>query len=194
MDFPADKRVWTIDDQYLFGHAFLVAPVTEFKARSRKVYLPQGTLWYDFYSGQATPGGQEIDAAAPYERMPLFVRAGAIVPVGPAIQSTAEIRADQPITLLVYTGANGSFSLYEDDGVSRQHRNGAFTRIPIRYDETSGELTIGAREGSFPGMAERRTIHIRWMRANAPRALDLDAPPDRTLAYDGNSVTVKRPG
>jgi alpha-D-xyloside xylohydrolase len=194
MDFPADKRVWTIDDQYLFGHAFLVAPVTEFKARSRKVYLPQGTLWYDFYTGQATPGGQEIDAAAPYERIPLFVRAGSIVPVGPAIESTAEIRTDQPITLMVYTGADGTFSLYEDDGVSRQHVKGAFSRIPIRYDERSGELTIGAREGSFPGMAQRRTFNIRWMGASATRMLDLDAQPDQTVAYDGSSVTARRPG
>jgi alpha-D-xyloside xylohydrolase len=193
MDFPQDHRVWNIDNQYMFGPAFLVAPVTEFKARSRKVYLPAGATWYDFYTGRATSGGQEIDAAAPYERIPLFVRAGSIVPMGPVVQSTAEISTDLPITLLVYTGADGSFSLYEDDGTSRQHLNGAFSRIPISYDERSGKLTIGAREGSFPGMAQHRTFNIRWVRANAPRDLDLDARPDQTIAYDGRSRSVKRP-
>ena len=126
--------------------------------------------------------------------MPLFVRAGSIVPTGPLVQSTAEISTELPLTLLVYTGADGSFSLYEDDGLSRQHLGGAFSRIPISYDESSGELTIGAREGGFPGMAERRTIHIRWVRADAPRELDLDAQPDATIAYDGSSVSAKRPG
>ena len=193
MDFPEERRVWDIDDQYMFGPAFLVAPVTEFKARSREVYLPGDTLWYDFYSGHAQQGGQTVTAEAPYERMPLFVRAGAIVPVGPAIQSTAEMSTEQPLTLLVYTGADGSFSLYEDDGTSRQYREGAFSRIPLRYDESSGTLTIGAREGSFPGMAARRTFHIRWMRPDAPRALDLDAQPDQTVAFDGKALTIKAP-
>lgn len=194
MDFADDRRVWDIDDQYMFGPAFLVAPVTEFKARSRKVYLPQGTLWYDFYSGAAMQGGQEIDAAAPYERIPLFVRAGSIVPVGPAIQSTSEISTDQPIALLVYTGADGSFSLYEDDGGNREYRNGAFSRVPISYNEQTGELTLGAREGSFPGMAERRTFHVRWISPDAPRELDLEAPAGQSITYDGRSQTVKRPG
>ncbi|MGV3555715.1 MAG: TIM-barrel domain-containing protein [Croceibacterium sp.] len=193
MDFAADRRVWDIDDQYMFGPAFLVAPVTEFKARSRKVYLPQGALWYDFYSGESRQGGQAIEAAAPYERMPLFVRAGSIVPAGPPVQSTAQIRPDAPITLWVYTGADGSFSLYEDDGVSRQHLDSAFTRIPIAYDEKSGTLTLGEREGRFPDMAAERTIHLRWMRPGAPRALDLDAAPDATIAYDGRRKTVQRP-
>lgn len=193
MDFADDRKVWEIDDQYMFGPAFLVAPVTEFKARSRKVYLPAGATWYDFYTGRAVQGGQEIDAAAPYERIPLFVRAGSIVPTGPAIQSTAEITPDHPITLLVYTGADGSFSLYEDDGLNRDHLNGAFSRIPLNYDESSGELTIGAREGSFPAMAAHRTFQVRWMRAEAPRELDLDTPADQTIAYDGRSVTVRRP-
>jgi alpha-D-xyloside xylohydrolase len=193
MDFADDRQVWDTDDQYMFGPALLVAPVTEFKARSRKVYLPQGTLWYDLYTGKSTQGGQEIDAAAPYERIPVFVRAGSIVPTGPLVQSTAQIKSDQPITLLVYTGADGSFSLYEDDGVSRQHLNGAFSRIPISYDERSGKLTIGAREGSFPGMAPRRKINVRWITPSSARALDLDARPDATIDYDGRSKTIRRP-
>jgi alpha-D-xyloside xylohydrolase len=189
MDFPSDRKAWEIDDQYLFGPAFLVAPVTEFKARQRSVYLPAGTRWYDFYSGRSFEGGQAITAAAPYERMPVFVRAGSIVPTGPAIQHTREGQGG-PITLHVYAGANGSFSLYEDDGASRQYLNGAFSRIPIRYDDESGTLTIGAREGRYPGMAEKRTIRVRWIRPDRPRALDFDSG-DVTVAYDGTAKTMK---
>jgi alpha-D-xyloside xylohydrolase len=190
MDFPADRNAWDVADQYLFGPAFLVAPVTEFKARSRDVYLPAGTTWFDFYSGRSFDGGRTIKADAPYERMPLFVRAGSIVPMGPAIEHTAEKPAD-PITLHVYTGADGSFSLYEDDGVSRQYLNGAASRIPMRYDEAARTLTIGAREGRFPGMLASRTFHVRWMRPGTPRALALDGSPDATVTYSGSPVAVK---
>ena len=188
MDFPADRRVWNIDDQYMFGPAFMVAPVTEFRARSRQVYLPAGTLWYDHHGGAPIRGGQVIQAAAPYERMPLFVRAGAIVPTGPVIQHTNEGQ-NGPVTLHVYTGADGSFSLYEDDGVSRQYLNGAWSRVPLRWDERSHTLTIGAREGSWPGMAAQRVINVRWVRAGRP--MNLEARPDATINYDGRQQTVR---
>lgn len=192
MDFPADKKVWNVDDQYLFGPAFLVAPVTGFKARSRPVYLPAGTLWYDYYSGRSMRGGQTITAAAPYERMPLFVRAGSIIPTGPAIQHTRDPQAQRgPITINVYTGADGRFSVYEDDGTSRQYLNGAWSRIPLSYDEASQTLTIGPREGSYPGMAVGRTINVRWMKPGSPRPLAFDARPDARLTYTGGQQTVK---
>jgi alpha-D-xyloside xylohydrolase len=190
MDFPSDRKGWNVDDQYLFGPAFLVAPVTRFKARARDVYLPAGTGWYDFYSGRMETGGKTIRAAAPYERMPLFVRAGSIVPMGPEIQHTGD-RPGAPVTLHVYTGADGSFSLYEDDGVSRQYLNGAFARVPIGYDERTGTLTIGAREGSFPGMAANRVFNIRWMTPKRPRTLELDGKADATVTYTGAQQTVK---
>lgn len=189
MDFPADRKAWDVADQYMLGPAFLVAPVSEFKARSRSVYLPAGATWFDFYSGRSFTGGRTIRASAPYERMPVFVRAGSIVPMGPAIHHTAEKPAD-PITLHVYTGANGSFALYEDDGVSRQYLNGASSRIPIAYDDASGMLTIGAREGSFPGILETRSFHVRWVRPG--RALALDAKPDASVRYSGAQISVKR--
>jgi alpha-D-xyloside xylohydrolase len=190
MDFPADRKTWDINDQYLFGPVFLVAPVTEFKARSREVYLPAGTLWYDYYSGQSSRGGQTIRASAPYERMPLFVRAGAIVPTGPAIQHTAN-NSHSPVTLNVYTGADGTFSLYEDDGVSRQYLHGQYSRIPLNWNERSRTLTVGTREGRYPGMAGKRTINVRWMRPGSPRALAFDAKTDATISYDGREQTVK---
>jgi alpha-D-xyloside xylohydrolase len=123
--------------------------------------------------------------------MPVFVRAGSIVPTGPAIQNTRQGHG-APLTLHVYTGANGIFSLYEDDGVSRQYLDGGFSRIPIAYDDSSGILTIGAREGRYPGMAATRTIRIRWMRPSAARVLAFDAG-DTTLTYDGSPKTVKLP-
>jgi alpha-D-xyloside xylohydrolase len=190
MDFPGDKQAWNVADQYLFGPSFLVAPVTEFKARERQVYLPAGTGWYDFYTGRMEMGGRTIRAAAPYERMPLFVRAGSIVPIGPEMQHTRE-KLGAPITLHVYTGADGSFSLYEDDGVSRQYLNGAFSRIPMRYDERTGTLTIGAREGSHPGMVGSRLFHVRWMSPKRPRPLAFDAKPDATVTYSGTQQVVK---
>jgi alpha-D-xyloside xylohydrolase len=190
MDFAGDRKTWDIDDEYLFGPAFLVAPVTEFKARSRKVYLPAGSSWYDFYTGRSVNGGQTIDAASPYERMPLFVRAGSIVPTGPEIQHTGN-NSHSPLTLNVYTGADGSFSLYEDDGVSRQYLHGQYSRIPMKWDQRSRTLAIGAREGSYPGMAGKRTIRVRWMKPGVPRALSFDAKADATISYDGRPQTVR---
>lgn len=190
MDFPGDRKTWGIADQYLFGPAFLVAPVTRFRARSRPVYLPAGADWYDFHSGKLERGGRTIRAAAPYERMPLFVRAGSIVPLGPELQFTSEKPAD-PITLNVYTGADGHFSLYEDDGVSRQYVNGAFARIPISYEEQTGKLTLGAREGGFPGMLQRRTFHVRWTTPKRARPLALNGSPDATIVYTGAQQQVQ---
>jgi alpha-D-xyloside xylohydrolase len=191
MDFAADRRAWDVADEYMFGPAFLVAPVTEYKARSRKVYLPAGSTWYNFYTGRSIPGGQSVDAAAPYQRIPLFVRGGSIVPIGPAIQHTGN-NSHSPVMLDVYTGANGSFSLYEDDGTSRQYLHGQYSRIPFTWNERTRTLTIGAREGNgYSGMAGQRVINIRWMRPGSPRALELDGKADATVTYDGSPVTVR---
>ncbi|HEU0100365.1 MAG TPA: TIM-barrel domain-containing protein [Allosphingosinicella sp.] len=189
MDFPADPAVRRLDDQYMFGPAFLVAPVTAFKARSRPVYLPRGADWYDFHSGRLYPGGRRIDADAPYERMPLFVRAGSIVPIGPAIQHSGEA-PDGPITLNVYTGADGAFSVYEDDGISLQYEKGAYSRIPIRWDQGRGLLTIGRREGGWRGMTAERTFRLRWI--GPGRSSEPEARPDSTVAYRGRAIAVRR--
>jgi len=192
MDFPDDANVRDIGDQYLFGHAFLVAPVTEYQARARAVYLPAGANWYDFYTGVVHQGGQRIDAAAPLARMPLFVRAGAIVPTGPDVQYTSE-NLSGPITLFVYTGADGSFDLYEDDGGTYAHQRGEFARIPIDYDDASGVLTIGARQGTYPGMTETREFRVRWISGPASNASDFAARPDANVRYSGEAVTLRRP-
>jgi len=190
MDFPGDRAVLGIDDEYLLGPALLVSPVYEYGARKRKVYLPAGTRWYDFYSGTVFAGGETIDAAAPLERMPVFVKAGAIVPIGPAIEYTGQ-KPDAPVTLYVYTGANGKFELYEDDGVSYGYERGEFARIPFTYDDATGTLTIGSRSGGFPHMPGKRTFHVRWI-SGPTDAANFDAKADATVEYAGQRVTVTR--
>jgi alpha-D-xyloside xylohydrolase len=191
MDFPNDPKALDVNDQYMFGPAFLVNPVHEYAARSRKVYLPAGARWYDFHSGEVHDGGKEIDAAAPLARMPLFVRAGSIVPIGAAIQYTNE-RPDAPITLYVYQGANGAFELYEDDGVTYGYERGAFATIPLKYDDATGTLTIGARSGTYPGMPEKRTFNVRWIAPGEADAANLDAPADVSLEYSGQLIRFTR--
>lgn len=189
MDFAADRKAWDIDDQYMFGPAFLAAPVTEFKARSRKVYLPAGTGWYDFATGAYAKGGQTITAAAPRDRMPLYVRAGSIVPTGAEVQSTAE-QPDGPIVLHVFTGTDGEFTMYEDDGLTRQYLNDQFAQIPVTWNEAGKTLTIGARQGSFAGMTQKRAVSVRFHtpgRAIAPNFANNAAT---SFVYDGRAVTL----
>src|SRR4029079_172417 len=112
MAFPDDPRARDVNDQYLFGPSLLVSPVYRYHARSRRVYLPSGASWYDFYTGERFEGGGEIEAQAPLAQLPRLVQAGATLPMGPAVQSTAE-KLDASITLYVYRGASGSFTLYE---------------------------------------------------------------------------------
>jgi alpha-D-xyloside xylohydrolase len=189
MDFARDRRTWNIKDEYLFGPALLVAPVTTYGARMRDVYLPSGASWYDFYTGRRMPGGQTIKASAPFERIPLFVRAGSIVPTGPAVQFTGQDQSP-PLTILVYTGANGSGSIYEDDGLSRQYLRGAYARIPLRYDDRAHTLRIGSRQGSYEGMAQTRTIRVQWITPGRP--LDLDRA-DQSFTYSGKPLSLHQP-
>jgi alpha-D-xyloside xylohydrolase len=191
MDFPQDPNVRDIADEYMFGPSFLVAPVTQYKARTRLVYLPAGVRWYDFYTGKAFDGGQQIAARAPLRRMPLFVREGSIVPIGPDVQYTGQ-KPDAPITLNIYTGKSGRFDLYEDDGVSYGYARGEWSRIPIRYDEESGTLTIGKRQGAFPGMVLNRIFNVRWISGPAANAVVFDAKPDRSVRYSGGAVELHR--
>ncbi|MGA7538386.1 MAG: TIM-barrel domain-containing protein [Steroidobacteraceae bacterium] len=189
MDFANDPRVRDIADEYMFGPAFLVSPVYQYRAREREVYLPAGALWYDFYSNRLFAGGERIEAAAPLARMPLFVRAGAIIPVGPAIEYTGE-KPDSPLTLLVYTGASGRFTLYEDDGTTLGYERGKYSTIPFSYDLTSGTLSIGPRSGEFEGMQHERTFRIRWMTPKAHPGDDFAAPADARIEYSGAPIAI----
>lgn len=191
MDFPHDARVRDINDQYMFGPALMVAPVHQYKARSRSVYFPAGADWYDAYTGRRIAGGAEATVEAPLERIPLFVRAGSILPTGPQVQYTAE-KLDGPITLTVYTGADGAFELYDDAGTTYGYERGEFSRIPIRWDQASGVLTIGERSGSYPGMPANRTFKVRWIDGPTGTALDFDAAGAKVVEYSGAAVQVRR--
>jgi alpha-D-xyloside xylohydrolase len=165
MDFRADKNALAISDEYMFGPAFLVAPVTEPKATMRKVWLPAGTSWVNFWTGDELDGGREIETPAPLDQMPLFVRAGSIVPLGPSVQYASEKPAD-PIELRVYPGADGAFTLYEDEGDNYNYERGVFTTIPISWNDKAQMLTIGGRAGEYPGMLKARTFRVVWVAEN----------------------------
>lgn len=190
MDFGGDKEVLNIGDQFMFGPSLLVNPVYEYKAQRRALYLPATTAWYNLYDGKYLKGGQHINAEAPYERIPLYVKAGAILPIGPEIQYTTEKPADV-ITLYVYGGKDGSFVLYEDENTNYNYEKGKFIRIPITYKEASRTLTIGQQQGAFEGMLKNRTFNIIYVHQNNPRPFLFDAQPDRVLKYSGKSVAVK---
>jgi alpha-D-xyloside xylohydrolase len=190
MDFGNDGNVLSIGDQFMFGPALLINPITEYKARTRAVYLPIGTDWYDLKSGRFFKGGQTIQAEAPYTDIPVFVKAGSILPCGPQIQYAVEKPAD-PIRLFVYTGANGSFTLYEDENVNYNYEKGKFSMIPMSYNEEDHVLTIGKREGEFPGMLQKRTFEIVWVGERKPSGLDFRSKPDVTVTYDGTEQLIK---
>ncbi|RYD95482.1 MAG: glycoside hydrolase family 31 protein, partial [Sphingomonadales bacterium] len=143
MDFPDDPNVADLGDQYMFGPAFLVAPVTEQGATSRKVYLPAGSDWYDYWTERKHAGGQWIVADAPIDRIPLFVRAGSIVPMGVAVQNTATRQALESIR--VYPGRDASFTLYDDDGVTNAYRKGGGTRATLRWDQAGRTLSASGK-------------------------------------------------
>jgi len=189
MDFRTDDKALNIGDQFMFGPAILVNPVTEQDAVTRHLYLPK-TKWYDFWMGSALDGGRAIDATAPLDRIPLYVRAGSIIPMGPDLEYASEKPAD-PIELRVYSGADGDFTLYEDEDDSYNYEKGVFATIPIRWDDSKQTLTIGKRQGSFPGMLERRTFHVVWVGEDHGVGV-FPQEADRTVDYDGSAVTVSR--
>ncbi len=191
MDFPGDAKVRAIGDQYLFGPALLVSPVVTPKSVARPVYLPAVPGgWYDFWTGAALAGGRTIEAPAPYDSLPLHVRAGSIVPFGPALQYTTEKAAD-PLTVWVYAGADGEYSLYEDDGASYGYERGEFTRIPFRWDDAKRTLSLGARTGKFAGMLAERTFQVVLVEATKPVGYSEAPSVARTVRYQGDAVEMK---
>lgn len=189
MDFTADTATRDIGDQYMFGPSLMVAPVCRYGARRRDVYFPDDNVWYDFYSGSAVDGGQTLEVEAPYERIPLYVRGGSILPTGVAVSSTAS-ESDSPTTLLVYAGRDGEFTLYEDEGVNYNYEKGRYSMIPLRWNDASRRLTIGDRLGDgYDGMKTSREFNVVVIDHRHPVADPVNATGIKAI-YDGTKIEL----
>jgi alpha-D-xyloside xylohydrolase len=188
MDWRTDMHVRDTTDQYMFGPSLLVNPVVTEGATHRTVYLPPAEAWYDFWTGASLKGGQEIVADAPHDRLPLYVRAGSILPLGPEIQYTTE-KLDAPVDLRIYGGANGDFTLYDDAGDGYGYANGAQTTIALHWDDASGTLTIGARQGTYPGMAQQQRFRLHFVSKNEGVGFE-DNAFGKEVTYTGAAIKV----
>jgi alpha-D-xyloside xylohydrolase len=188
MDWREDVEAQNTGDEYLFGPAILVTPVTTEGATSRTVYLPKAT-WYDFWTGEKTEGGKRIQADAPLSKLPLYVRAGSIVPMGPTMEWTTE-KAEDPIELRIYPGADGDFVLYEDENDGYAYEKGAHATIALHWDDAAKTLTLGAREGSFPGMLKGRTFKVIVVKSGHGVGIGETQDADKAVDYGGAKVAA----
>ena len=189
MDYRDDVKAQNTGDEFMYGPAFLVAPVTEQGAAERRVYLP-GEKWFDFWSGKRLSGGSTFDAPAPLDRMPVYIRAGSIVPFGADEQYAAE-RSGAPIELRIYPGANGAFTLYDDEGDNYDYEKGAYATVPITWNDAAQTLTIGERRGSYPGMPRERTFAIILVSERHGVGIAPTQNIDETVTYTGAAVTLR---
>ena len=209
MDFAEDKKALDINNEYMFGKSLLVCPVTEpmywkvvvngddttkvedfSRIKSEEVYLPKGTGWMDFWTGEKYSGGQSINKEAPIDIMPLFVKAGAILPIGPKVEYAAEKKWDN-LEIRVYPGADGELTLYEDENDNYNYEKGMYSIISFKWDDLKKVLTISARRGSFPGMLnERRFNIVKVSRDNGIGMQDVEKY-DKVVAYYGKKIEVK---
>ncbi len=209
MDFANDKKALDINDQFMFGRSLLVAPVTERQyakstgvngkdtiytpdysvTRSKQVYLPAGTAWIDFWNGTLHPGGQTINKATPLNIVPLYVKAGSILPMGPVVQYATEKKWDD-LELRIYPGADGEFVLYEDENDNYNYERGSYSQIRFSWNDKKKQLTIADRSGQFPGMLEKRSF--RMVIVNEKQgAGDQPAGGDaRKVEYEGKKLVI----
>ncbi len=188
MDFENDPKVSEITDQYMFGPDLLINPVTEFHAKSREVYLPNA-LWYDFWTGEKYDGGKSLTSDAPLEKLPIYVRSGSILPMGPYLQYAMEKPAD-PVELRIYPGADGSFNLYEDDGITYNYTKGEHSIIPFRWDDKNKTLIIDKRVGEYQGMQNERTFQIVIVDHNHGLGYEPENNPAKIIKYSGDQLKV----
>lgn len=202
MDFKDDKEVWNINDQYMFGKSLLVCPVvkslytqetgsgrnvtrtTDYSAvKSRTVYLPKGAYWYDFWTNEKLTGGKTIERESPIDIIPLYVKAGSIIPFGPKVQYSGEKKWDD-LEIRVYKGSNGAFVLYEDEFDNYNYEQGKYTEIKFEWKDSSRTLTISDRKGNYNGMLQQRNFRIVLVE---PDKVNQSQP----TAYDGRMISVK---
>ena len=203
-----DSEVENVGNQWMLGPALMACPVGYYKARNRSVYFPAQTGWYNLYSGEkiidsdpaaansslftlhSSLSSRRLVVDAPYEQIPVFVREGAIIPFGPAMQWSDEKPAEL-INLYVYAGQDGEFQLYEDEGTNYNYEKGKYATIDITYDDASSTVTFGARKGQFPGMLKQRRFNVVLVGKDAPKPLNLENPEGKMVTYNGKAVSVK---
>lgn len=191
MDFNGDEKVLDIKDQWMFGSALMACPVGEYQKYSREVYLPKQKGWYDFYTGAYHAGGQTIVADAPYDKIPVFIPEGAILPIGPEMQWSDE-KKPELIDLYVYAGKDGSYTLYEDEGTNYNYEKGKYAVIDFKYDDARKQVNIGARKGSFDGMLQKRRFNIILVDQKKQQGVNLaKSPKGKVVKYSGQAMTVK---
>jgi alpha-D-xyloside xylohydrolase len=201
MDFAKDKKALDINDEYMFGKSLLVCPVTkpmysketkeDFSIlKLRELYLPKGTDWYDFWTGNKFAGGQTIKKETPIDVIPLYVKAGSILPVGPKVQFATEKKWDN-LEIRVYEGANGEYTLYEDENDNYSYENGVFSTITFSWDDSKKVLTINDRKGTFPGMLAERNFNIVRVAKNKGTGTDAVEKLDKVITYKGKKVVVQ---
>ena len=191
MDFNGDDNVYDIKDQWMFGPALMACPVGEYQKYSRNVYLPKQKGWYDFYTGKHYAGGQTIVADAPFDKIPVFVPEGSILPVGPEMEWSDQKKAEL-IDLYVYAGKDGSYTLYEDEGTNYNYEKGKYAMINFKYNDAQKTITIAARKGAFDGMLQKRRFNIVLVSDNNQQGISLaKAPKGKMVKYAGKAVTVK---
>lgn len=210
MDFASDKQALDINDEFMVGKSLLVSPVTEpmywknkqsgaktmmvedFSiVKSKEVYLPKGADWFDFWTGDYMPGGQKVAKEVPLDILPLYVKAGSIVPWGPAVQYADEKKWDN-LEIRVYEGANGEFVLYEDENDNYNYKNGVYSTIRFSWNNKKKTLTIEDRKGSFPGMIANRTFNIVFVNSEQGIGAELSVAYDYVVSYSGKKVTITK--
>ncbi|HZQ20988.1 MAG TPA: DUF5110 domain-containing protein [Terriglobales bacterium] len=189
MDWRSDPKTRDIGDQFMFGPSILVSPVIQAEATKRTLYLPDSPAWYDFWTGATENGGREIDADAPLDRIPLYVRAGSILPLGPEIEYTDQKPAG-PIEIRIYRGADGEFNLYQDEGDTYDYEKGSHSVIPLRWSEANKTLTIGKRQGEFSGMPKNMEFNITWVSSGHGKGESSETNLNRIVRYTGEEISV----
>ena len=195
-DFAQDERTWDIGDEFMFGRSILALPITRpqytnedtramanvdfTQSREATKYLPKGTDWYDFWTEKRYQGGQDVSIPTPFHQAPMMIRAGSVLPLTSVSQYASEKKWDN-LELVIYRGSNGQFTLYEDEGDSYRYEEGQYSTINLQWNEKKGELIIGKRKGSFPGMLEKRTFNIRTAGQQNVRKVE----------YNGNEIRIK---
>ncbi len=200
MDFPADAYAIKLNDEYMFGKSILVCPVTEpmyskegkedfSTVKTKSVYLPKGSDWYDFWTGEKFEGGKTISKETPLDLIPLYVKAGTILPVGPKVQYATEKKWDT-LEIRIYEGADGTFTLYEDEGDNYNYEKGMYSVIDFTWNEAQKTLVINDRKGEFPGMLKERFFYIKRIKQKSARDHDF-IENDKTITYKGEKIAMK---